>query len=238
MLTLRTDHLTKLEKSTHSTLMENVIQNNTIAIVEAASLCQVSPSKISKLVRKLGFDNFKQYKRYFSGQETPEITSGKSTETARLIQFLENYNPSLTEDFLSVFTKFDKVILFGLGPSYITAEYFAYKLTTVTDKNVFVTHHEDYAERLADNNTLLVVFSVTGTFTSFEPLFEKIKNKDSQIMLILEENINTRDSKADYIITLSPPDQSSELLAFEKTRTVFFIFIEEIIAELRRQRNP
>ncbi|WP_147804542.1 MurR/RpiR family transcriptional regulator [Alkalicoccus halolimnae] len=238
MLTLRTDHLTKLEKSTHSTLMKNVIQNNTIAIVEAASLCQVSPSKISKLVRKLGFDNFKQYKRYFSGQETPEIISGKSTETARLIQFLENYNPSLTKDFLSVFTKFDKVILFGLGPSYITAEYFAYKLTTVTDKNVFVTHHEDYAERLADDNTLLVVFSVTGTFTSFEPLFENIKHKDSQIMLVLEENINTRDSKADYIITLSPPDQGSELLAFEKTRTVFFIFIEEIIAELRKQRNP
>lgn len=235
MLTLRTDHLTKLEKATHSLLMESVMQNNTVTIVEAASLCEVSPSKISKLVRKLGFNNFKQYKRYFSGQETPKIIPEKSTEIARLIQFLENYNPSLTEDFLSVFTKFDKVILFGLGPSYISAEYFAYKLTTVTDKNVFVTHHEDYAERLADNNTLLIVFSVTGTFTSFEPLFENIKNKGAQIMLVLEENINTRDSKADYIITLSPSSQSSELLAFEKTRTVFFIFIEEIIAELKQE---
>jgi RpiR family transcriptional regulator, glv operon transcriptional regulator len=237
MLTLRTDHLTKLEQATHSLLMENVRQNNTVTIVEAASLCEVSPSKISKLVRKLGFNNFKQYKRYFSGQETPEIIPEKSTEIARLIQFLENYNPALTEDFLSVFTKFDKVILFGLGPSYISAEYFAYKLTTVTDKNVFVTHHEDYAERLADNNTLLVVFSVTGTFTSFEPLFENIKNKGAQIMLVLEENINTRDSKADYIITLSPSSQSGELLAFEKTRTIFFIFIEEIIAKLKQDSD-
>jgi RpiR family transcriptional regulator, glv operon transcriptional regulator len=237
MLTLRTDHLTKLEKATHSLLMESVMQNKAVTIVEAATLCEVSPSKISKLVRKLGFNNFKQYKRYFSGQETSEIIPEKSTEIARLIQFLENYNPSLTEDFLSVFTKFDKVILFGLGPSYISAEYFAYKLTTVTDKNVFVTHHEDYAERLADNKTLLVVFSVTGTFTSFEPLFENIKNKGAQIMLVLEENINTRDSKADYIITLSPSSQSGELLAFEKTRTIFFIFIEEIIAKLKQDSD-
>ncbi|NGP45650.1 MurR/RpiR family transcriptional regulator [Bacillaceae bacterium SIJ1] len=237
MLKLRTDNLTELEKKIHSTLSEAVAENSKLKIIEAADLCDVSPSKVSKLVRKLGFENFKQYKLYFSGQQASVEVRQKSTEIERLIQFLEDYDPEIVDHFISVFKNFNKVILFGLGPSFISAEYFAYKLATITDKNVFVTHHEDYAERLADEDTLLIVFSVTGKFASFENLFSAAKSKGAQAMLILEEQINTRDSQADYIFYLSKYNQSDDLLAFEKTRTIFFIFIEEIITKLNRKSD-
>ncbi|PRO64555.1 MurR/RpiR family transcriptional regulator [Alkalicoccus urumqiensis] len=234
MLTLRTDHLTTLEKATHDTLKQAVSEQEKLTIVHAAEQCGVSPSKISKLVRKLGFTSFKQYKRYFSGLEDGTPASPPSGEIRRLMQFLEHYDPALADDFVSVFLRFKKVILFGLGPSYICAEYFGYKLRTVTDRNVLVTQHEDYTERLADKDTLLIIFSVTGTFKSFEPLLGAVQKQGAQTMLVLEEPLNTRDSSADYIFHLSPYKQEGDLLAFEKTRTIFFIFMEEIITKLRQ----
>lgn len=232
MLKLSTDNLTLLEKEMHSTLSEKIAENSELRIIEAAEICDVSSSKVSKFVRKLGFENYKQYRLYFSGQQEAMEIRRKSSEIERLINFLESYDPKIVGDFVSVFNKYNKIILFGLGPSFICAEYFAYKLATITDKNVFVSQHEDYTERLADEETLLIVFSVTGKFSSFENLFDAIKLKGSKGMLVLEENVNTRDSKADYIFYLSTFNQSNNLLPFEKTRTIFMIFIEEIIAAL------
>lgn len=232
MIKVVTDNLTKLEKEVHAKLKEVVSTNKKLKIIEAAEICQVSPSKISKLVRKLGFHNFKQYILYFSGQEINLEKQNKSNEIERLIRFLENFDAEIIEDFVTIFQKYDKIILFGLGPSYISAEYFAYKLATVSDKNVTVTQSEDFAERLADENTLLIVLSVTGKFSSFDSLFKKAKENGSSIMLVLEEYVNTLGSVADYVFYLSEFNQDASLLPFEKTRTVFFIVIEEIINKL------
>ncbi|KZZ83910.1 MurR/RpiR family transcriptional regulator [Bacillus sp. SJS] len=232
MIKVGTDNLTKLEEKLHETLSSAVSENNKIKIIEAAEIGEVSPSKVSKLVRKLGFDNFKQYKLYFSGQQMNLVKPHKSNEIERLMRFLENFDSGIIDDFISIFQKYEKIILFGLGPSFISAEYFAYKLATVSDKNVTVTQSEDFAERLADEKTLLIVLSVTGKFSSFDSLFQQVKKNGSSIMLILEEYVNTREFTADYSFYLSKFNQSDTLLPFEKTRTVFFIFIEEIISKL------
>lgn len=235
MLKLNTDNLTILEKKIHNTLSKVAATNGKIRIIEAAEICNVSSSKVSKLARKLGFENYKQYILYYSGQQTDIIVQKKPNEIERLIQFLKSYDPKTVDNFISVFKKFNKIIVFGLGPSYICAEYFAYKHALVTDINIFVTQHEDYAEQMADEETLLIVFSVTGKFSSFENLFDATKKKGSQTMLILEDHVNMRDSKVDYIIYLSKFTQNDDLLAFEKTRTIFFFFIEEIITTLKSE---
>ncbi|ALS78545.1 MurR/RpiR family transcriptional regulator [Planococcus kocurii] len=235
MLKLHTSDLTDLEKKIHRLLSEEASKNSKLKIVESAELCGVSPSKVSKMVRKLGFDNFKQYKLYFSGQQEEMKVKKKSSEIERLISFLVDYDPKIVDEFTAVFENFNKIIIYGLGPSYISGEYFSYKLSTVTDKNVFVTQNEEYAIRLADKETLLIVLSVTGTFASFENLFVEMKKKDAETMLVLEEHIDVKDSAVDYIIFLTKYTQSDELLAFEKTRTVFFIFIEEVITRLKKR---
>lgn len=150
MIKVATDKLTKLEEELHDKLSKAVSVNDKIKIIEAAEIGEVSPSKVSKLVRKLGFDNFKQYKLYFSGQEMTSKKQKKSNEIERLKLFLETFDTGIIHDFISIFQKYDKIVLFGLGPSFISAEYFAYKLATVSDKNVTVTQSEDFAERLAD----------------------------------------------------------------------------------------
>ncbi|MDG5472427.1 SIS domain-containing protein [Jeotgalibacillus sp. ET6] len=232
MIKLVTDQLTALEQEVHGKLSKAVSSNETLKIIDAAEMCGVSTSKVSKLVRKLGFTNFKQYKLYFSGQQINLEKQKKSNEIERLAHYLENFDPQIVDDFVSIFQQYDKIILFGLGPSFISAEYFAYKLAAVSDQKVTVTQSEDFAERLMDEHTLLIVFSVTGKFSSFESLFKKAKENGSTNMLVLEEYVNTLDSAADYIFHLSKFNQHAELLPFEKTRTVFFIVIEEIIAKL------
>ncbi|MGD6870905.1 MurR/RpiR family transcriptional regulator [Sutcliffiella horikoshii] len=232
MLKVVTENLTKLEEEVHGKLSKVVSSNQKIKIIEAAEICEVSPSKVSKLVRKLGFDNFKQYKLYFSGQQINFEKQKKSSEIDRLMRFLESFDDQIISDFVSIFQRYDKIILFGLGPSFISAEYFAYKLATVSNKNVTVTQSEDFAERLTDESTLLIVFSVTGKFTSFDTLFNKAKKNGSSVMLLLEEYVNTSDSVADYTFHLSKYNQDNSLQPFEKTRTIFFIFIEEIITKL------
>lgn len=211
----------KEDKKLHFLLVEELPINPNIRIIEAAKLGEVSPSKVSKLVQKMGFKNFKQYKLYFSGgKDNLKISNRQTSEIDRLANYSKNYDPQIIDSFLSVFNHFKKIIIFGLGPSFISAEYFAYKLPTVTDKNVFVTHNEDYAIRLADEDTLLIVLSVTGKFASFETLFYEIHEKRAQIMLVLEEYVNMSEYEADYIFHLTNYHQNEELLPFEKTRTL------------------
>ncbi|GAA0433418.1 hypothetical protein GCM10008983_07580 [Lentibacillus halophilus] len=234
MLKLNTDHLTKLEQEMHMKLSKASASSAKLRITEAANMCNTSPSKVSKFVRKLGFQTFKQYKLYFSGQKVDVQEKKTSTELERLMEFLKNFDPEVVDGFLSIIKRYNKIIIYGLGPSFISAEYFGYKLATVTDKNITVTQHEDYAERLANEGTLLLVFSVTGKFVSFDTLFQRTKATGADSMLILEEYDNKRHFLADYIFHLSKFKQSDDLRSFEKTRTVFFIFIEEVIAKLRQ----
>lgn len=143
----------------------------------------------------------------------------------------------MVDNFLTIFKKYNKIVLFGLGPSFICVEYFAYKLSLLSEKNIFVAQEESYTQRLVDEDTLLIVFSVTGKFTSFQNLFNAVKSCGAEILLILEEYDNSLALETDNIFYLTKSTQDEKLLPFEKTRTVFFIFIEEVILKLLSERD-
>lgn len=237
MININVNKLNQLELSIHNKLSKMVEQNHNLKILEAADYCNVSPSKISKLVRKLGFENFKQYKLFFGGQRIVAEDKKKSSELERLKNFLETFDPVLVDNFITIFKKFNRIVLFGLGPSFICVEYFAYKLALVSGKSIFVSQSETHAQHLVDEETLFIVFSVTGKFTSFENLFNTVKSYGTEVLLILEEYNNSLALEIDNIFYLTKSTQNENLLPFEKTRTVFFIFIEEVIARLMSDRD-
>ncbi|MGG3471047.1 SIS domain-containing protein [Neobacillus pocheonensis] len=236
-ININLNKLNDLELSVHNQLSEIIKDNDHLKILEAADYCNVSPSKVSKLVRKLGFENFKQYKQFFGGQPINLEDKKSSSELERLKHFIDNFDPALVDEFLTFYKKYNRIVLFGLGPSFICVEYFAYKLALVSGKHILVSQGEDHAKHLVDEETLLIVFSVTGKFTSFENLFNEVKNKGAEILLILEEYDNSSALKADNVFYLTQSAQNEQLLPYEKTRTVFFIFIEEIIAKLMTERD-
>ncbi|MFJ5625716.1 MurR/RpiR family transcriptional regulator [Peribacillus loiseleuriae] len=197
----------------------------------------MSSSKISKLVRKIGFESFKQYKQFFGGQPVILDDQKTSSELERLKNFLENFDPVLVDEFLTLFKKYNRIVLFGLGPSFICVEYFAYKLALVSGKNIFATQEEIPTKHLVDEETLFIVFSVTGKSASFENLFNSLKSCGAEMLLILEEYNTTLALEIDNIFYLTNSTQNENLLPFEKTRTIFFIFIEEVIAKLMSERD-
>jgi len=237
MINVNLNKLNPLEISVHDKLSKIIKDNENIRILEAAEHCDVSPSKVSKLVRKLGFENFKQYKQFFSGEQISSEGKKISSELERLKNYIENFDPVLVDNFLSIFNKYNKIVLFGLGPSFICVEYFLYKLALLSGKSISLAQSEDYAQRLIDKETLLIVFSVTGKFSSFEDLSNTVKSRGAEMLLILEEYNTSLALEIDNIFFLTASTQDENLLPFEKTRTVFFIFIEEVIAKLMSDRD-
>lgn len=230
MYIVNKDLLNPLEKNIYSILINEIKQNNTLSITDAALLCSCSPSKISKFVQKLGFNNYKEYLTSISGKASTVIVN----ENERLNEFLNNFNFDIIDQFAAFLQKFDKIILFGYGPSFIAGQYFEYKLRNLLKIPVWAVAHEASINDLMSENNLVIIFSVTGQFKSFKELYENIVSKNSKAAFILEEGCTEFLETYDYIITLSNYLQNPNLLPHEKTRTSFFVFIEAVIKQLEK----
>jgi DNA-binding MurR/RpiR family transcriptional regulator len=173
-----------------------------------------------------------------------EISQKKtSSELERIKLFIDDFDASLVEEFIELMNNHEKIILYGYGPSFICAQYFEYRLRVCSSKFILAVGDEISLETMMDQNTLLIIFTTTGTFRSFENIYNISKNKGSKVLMIAEEYNTTLFANCDRIFWLCKFPQPSELKPHEKSRTVFFIFIEEIIHRLlaitkTNQENP
>jgi len=231
MIRIDFSKLNPLEKEIHQQLTAATQHQASITIDEAAALCHCSMSKISKFVKKSGFANYKQYMQFLYHKDisAPETSS----ELARLQKFIEDFDPGLVKDFSEEIQKYQKILFFGHGPSYLAAEYFEYKLRLTTNKFVNALSEEFMVENLLDSNTLLVILTTTGAFRPFTSLFESAQKKQSKVLILCEEYNKALLNSCDQIIWLSKHPQRKDLKPHQKTRTVFYIFIEEVAEHLR-----
>lgn len=228
MYIINKNSLNSLEKNIYSVLCAEIRQNSTLTVTEAASICDCSPSKISKFVQKLGFKNYKEYSQFISGK----LFSIIPDEKERIKKFLDSFNPEIVEQFIKYFQKFDKIILFGYGPSFIAGQYFEYKLRSISDVLVWAVPNEASITNLLAKNTLLIIFSITGQFKSFQTLYENVVSQNGKVIFITEEfNIDFM-ILYDFIVILSDYIQDPALLPHQKTRTTFFTFIEAVTSRI------
>lgn len=229
------NRLNALEKEIYNTLTVFMKQNGPLKITEAAALCDCSTSKISKFVKKLGFDTFKQFTNFTQG-ELP-APSAASSELERIRQFTDNFDHSMVDNFLLTMYKYDRIILLGYGPSYYCAEYLEYKLRIHTTKNIIAVPDIVTAQSQLRENTLLIIFSVTGKFASFNDIYNETKALNGEVLLLIEEYAPDLLNNYENIYFLTSSNQDSSLKPYEKSRVLFFIFLEEVIFELRRRQN-
>lgn len=230
MININLNNLNPLEKDIYSTLNQKALTIRNIKIIQAAEYCGCSISKISKVVKKLGFKNYKQFMSFLYG-ETISVTF-TSNELNRLKQFIDDFDSKVVDDFIDLINKHERIILFGYGPSYIVAQYFEHKLHTITNKYSIAMQDPFSVKNMADNKSLLVIFTATGTFKSFEDVYRTAKEKNCTVSVISEEYNQSLVNACDNLIWLSKYNQPNELNPHEKSRTVFFIFIEEVIHKL------
>lgn len=230
MMMFDLNRLNHLEQEIYHTLIPHLKNGDHLKIAQAADLCGCSSSKISKFVKKIGFDNYKQFVSFVQGQRLKE--KKVSSEIERICNFTQEFDTALVDTFIDQFEDHEKIVLFGYGPSFICAEYFEYKLRIHSDKFIVAVPDMLTASRLLDDKTLLVIFSTSGKFASFHEICEQARKNGCDIILIAEEYNQELIDNHKNILFLTNSSQSDSLKPYEKSRTCSFIFIEEVVFKL------
>ncbi len=230
MVNINFGALNELEQKIHETITRSSKEYDSLTINESAELCGCSISKISKFVQKLGFENYKQYMQYIYGGDIQPLET--SEEFDRIKDFLNHYDHDVTDYFVELISNYERIVLLGYGTTYYTLQYFGSKLQVITNKNVVVPQDTQTAESTLMENTLLLCFSLSGKFLSFADIYQKAHQKGATCVVVLEEYNTDVLNEYDNVIFLTQHVQPYPWTFHEKSRIIFFVFIEEIMNKI------
>ncbi|MGD1821556.1 MAG: MurR/RpiR family transcriptional regulator [Pleomorphochaeta sp.] len=222
--------LNKLEKQIHQTLLKASETKQTLRITEAAELCGCSVSKISKVSKKIGFTNFKQYVDFLYNKET--IKKSESIEIDKINEFITNFDFKAVDEIIELINSHEKIILFGYGPSLLLAQYFEYRLRTVCPKAIMAVVDKLSVNTMTDSSSLLLIFTATGAYRDFKDIYNTTSAKGAEVVIIAQNYNLSLTNQCDNIIYLSNYSNPKELAPFEQSRTLSFIFMEEVIQKI------
>jgi len=235
MIKVDYNNLNLLEKKLLDGTRESIQHNPKISITELSKCFDVSTSKISKFVKKLGFESFKQYKHFIVGEESEPQTSQVSDELQRITKYISNFDEQLAYDFWIKIKDCNKLVIYGLGPSYICADYFAYRLRTFSDVFTLATNDLTVVKNADNSDTKLLVLSTTGLFKPLNDDLNKLKYKE--MIFLFEEFRHFPDLQGNTLFYLTNSTGDHSLKPYEKSRTLFFIFLEEIIQKFKASND-
>jgi DNA-binding MurR/RpiR family transcriptional regulator len=155
----------------------------------------------------------------------------------RVQKFIEKFDFEMVDELLSLIDSHEKVVLFGYGPSLLCAQYFEYRFRNCSDKTTMAFSDEVALQNMVDKTTLLLLITETGRFHSFKDVYAAAKKKGGTVVIIVEEYNTELFNQCDKIFWLSPDPQPSHLKPYEKSRTLFFIFLEEIVQKFLQRNN-
>lgn len=223
--------LNALEKSIHERLQGATTSLPTLRITEAAALCGCSASKISKFTKKLGFTNFKQYVAFlYDDIDTKGEES--SSELEKIQAFISRFDDSLVEEMIALIAGHQRIVLFGYGPSLLCAQYLEYRLRTASPKVIIAVVDDLSVASMTDASTLLLIFTVTGMYRDFTPIYSSAAKKGATVVIVAQHYNVSLLNQCDKIFFLTDTPNSETLLPHEQSRTLFFIFMEEVIQRI------
>jgi len=227
MLSIDFTTLNDLEKKIHKTLQEAITDQPAMRITEAASLCGCSVSKISKCSKKLGFTNFKQYVDFLNNRERK--ISPSSTELLRIQNFITHFDEGIVDEMVQLIEDYEKIVLFGYGPSLLCAQYIEYRLRTATNKVVVAVVDDVSAASMTDSKTLLIMFTVTGKYRNFTHIYASAQEKKTKVVIVALHYNTSLINQCNTIFFLTDEPPSQHIVPYEQPRTLIFIFMEEVM---------
>ena len=230
MINIDSKKLTPLERHVLETLQDYARCHEAPKIVEAAGICGCSVSQVSKSVKKAGFGGYKAYINYLYHGERTKTTP--LAEIERLKRILDAFDAALVDDFAELLRGREKIVLFGYGPSAICAEYVEYKLRFCVNAVVATPQDEASLRRMMDETTLLVILTTTGQFRSFHEVSLYAQSRGADVVVVSEEFNSALMEDCSHYFGLAHHEQSDSLEPYQKTRTVFFIFFEQVVQRM------
>jgi DNA-binding MurR/RpiR family transcriptional regulator len=227
--------LNPLERTVVTALAAHAKDHPAPKIVEAAAICSCSVSQVSKAVKRAGFGGYKHYMRFLYHGESPQQT--QLQELDRIKQFIDEFDTSLVDDFVELIKSHAKIVFFGYGPSHICAQYVEYKLRFCTDAFVTTPPDEASVRNMVDDESLLVILTTTGQYRSFHDVSLFARGRGTDVVVVSEEFNSHLMDECDRYVVLSNHRQPDELKPHQKTRTVFFVFFEQVIQQILTNRR-
>lgn len=237
---INTVKLSPLEEQLYNNIFYNTQKVNEKNIFQIADICGVSPSKISKFVRKIGFSNYKDFREFLQDQ-TNETTPKKkqscltSNEIARIQDFCNNLSEKVVKNTIKQLTHYNKVVFYGEGYTYRCLNYFISRFRRVTEKDFIATDDKHLFQAELNRNSLAVLVSVSGTYYDISKMADMAKEKKSDVFVIIEERrpeVNHPENLNILYLTNTTQRIQVEEGPFTKSRSLFFVFFEIIIQEL------
>ncbi len=233
MLHIDFTRLNALEKTIHEKLQDARTTQPTLRIAQAAALCGCSVSKISKFTKKLGFTSFKQYVEFLY-DDTETKRQSPSSDLDRIQTFIAHFDETLVDEMIRLISEHERIVLFGYGPSLLCAQYLEYRLRTASPKVIIAVVDDLGVASMTDASTLLLIFTVTGTYRDFTQMYSAASQKGATVVIVVEHYNVSLLSQCDRIFFLTDQPNAEDMVAYEQSRTLLFIFMEEVIQKIAR----
>ncbi|MFW6228881.1 MAG: MurR/RpiR family transcriptional regulator [Alkalispirochaeta sp.] len=230
MISIDTARLNPLERHVLETIAGYAKDHPRPTIVEAAQRCGCSVSHVSKAIKKAGFAGYKRYMDYLYTGEQPRQETHDEIE--RLKRVLETFDVTMVDDFVELVRSRSKIVVFGYGPSHVIAQYLEYKLRLCLDAVVTTPPDEDTLRSLLGPDTLLIILTATGRYRSFHDVASLARSRDTEVVVVSEEYNSVLMEDCRRYIVLANENQPDDLKPYQKTRTLFLVFFEQVILKL------
>ncbi len=238
--------LTPTEKRICTLILDNPHIIIDHSIIEAGNLCQTSKSAMLRFAKKLEYRGYSEFKyaiqEYYnkSNDSEPIIGNNETALSQISISFQStikalselNYDHDLKQLALDIDT-YPYVKSIGIGNSAFCANQLVYSLYShnkffdaVVDDVQF-----DYLVNCLNKDYLLIVFTVSGSTTSYTHLLKVAKSLNTKVVLITMNNDTPLKKYADMTFVLPShvsPLKNTKVLKQLDNRTTLYFFSEII----------
>ena len=170
----------------------NILDNiEYYSIDQVANICNVSKSTLSKFVRKLNFEGYKEFREYaiFEKKKVHRNSKDIFIEKNGIEKYIDllhedidvminSISPVQMRELIRAICKYEKIAAFGSLYSQTAAMDFVFQM--VREGKIIKTYVDDLKQEKyfkdADENTLIIVFSDSGKYL-FE---ERMKKQDAR----------------------------------------------------------
>ena len=181
LLTMRLPSMTKVLTRIGKFVQENPEQVQVLSINEVADGAQASIASVMRFCNELDFTSFASFKLALamelavrSREEQANGSSGKETShpaqlAEKLCEVIQMSSGLLNEENINEVAQqlihANRVLLYGVGASYLPAAFMSYKLTRLGISNFLSadSHMTRMAANTSDANDLLILFSSSGS---------------------------------------------------------------------------
>ncbi len=236
---LYNDDLTSTEIKISDKVCANLQEVIEMNITDLADFCGVSPSKITKYAKRLGFSGFKEFQYQLKNDKylTKEKGSTLDYQKDKIMDFFDSFDEVKFKALKKEIFGAEKIYLFGRGPSLKVCEYYEPRLRVATRKNIVCDYDEylfdlEVRDQLADQdeNRLLIVLTVSGKTPKVHEVLQTAKRRGFKTICISAYKSEKLSKGSDlYIPLINRKEMFDKSLI--RGRTLFYIYFETLTQE-------